>query len=155
MPTSTIIRATFFVLGAAVGGGAVAVLNASKKRETPSTPTVPTTSSGTTRATGSKAPIEVGVTGDIRFSAGAATAAGPVLKYGNPGTQRHKIIFRVSFKPTVVGYALPRVQAPFPTNSYAERMWPRMIVECGIPRGSVAGSVGPPTAFDVLRPQNI
>ncbi|KAI0256519.1 hypothetical protein BJV78DRAFT_1165001 [Lactifluus subvellereus] len=80
MPTSTIIRATFFALGAAVGGGAVAVLNASKKRETPSPPTVPTTSSGTTRV-----PIEVDISGDIRFSAGAATAVGPVLKYGNPG----------------------------------------------------------------------
>ena len=74
MPTSTFIRATFFALGAALGGGAVAVLNASKKRETPSTPT-----------TSSKPPIEVGVTGDIRFSAEAATAVGPVLKYGNPG----------------------------------------------------------------------
>jgi endonuclease G len=61
MSASSIIRAAFFALGAAVGGGAVVAINASKKKEA-----VETT-------------VEVGL------SAGAATAIGPVLKYGNPG----------------------------------------------------------------------
>jgi endonuclease G len=73
MPSSTLLRATFFALGAAAGGGAVAVLNASKKKEVPNT----------TQA--SPPLVEVGVTGDPRFSARATTAVGPVLKYGNPG----------------------------------------------------------------------
>ena len=73
MPASSLVRAAFFALGAAVGGGAVAALNASKKREA-------------TNA-GLKVPVvEVDVAGDPRFSAEAATALGPVLKYGNPGT---------------------------------------------------------------------
>ena len=80
MPTSTLLRATFFALGAAVGGGAVAVLNASKKRETVALPGVPPS------PTQVRPPlVEVGVTGDPRFSALATTAVGPVLKYGNPG----------------------------------------------------------------------
>ena len=73
MSTSTLLRATFFALGAAVGGGAVAVLNASKKKEAPSATQV------------SPPLVEVGITGDPRFSARATTAVGPVLKYGNPG----------------------------------------------------------------------
>ena len=77
MPTSTLLRATFFALGAAVGGGAVAVLNSSKKKEAVALP----------NATQVGPPlVEVGVTGDPRFSARATTAVGPVLKYGNPGT---------------------------------------------------------------------
>ncbi|KAH9180378.1 hypothetical protein EDB89DRAFT_2119901 [Lactarius sanguifluus] len=72
MPTTTLLRATFFALGAAVGGGAVAVLNASKKKEAVVLP-------------GVRPPlVEVGVTGDPRFAAPATTAIGPVLKYGNP-----------------------------------------------------------------------
>jgi hypothetical protein len=66
MPASSLVRAAFFALGAAVGGGAVAALNASKKREAADP--------------GLKLPIvEVGVAGDPRL------AVGPVLKYGNPG----------------------------------------------------------------------
>ena len=57
MPTSTLLRATLFTLGAAVGGGAVAVLNASKKKEAVALPPLVDT-------------------GDV----------GPVLQYGNPGT---------------------------------------------------------------------
>jgi hypothetical protein len=126
MPTSTFIRATFFALGAALGGGAVAVLNASKKRETPSTST-----------TSSKPPIDVGVTGDIRFSAGATTAVGPILKYGNPGTQHHVLAL------SEYHYYCNPLQAPFPTNSYAKRMWPHMTVECGILHGSVVPTHSP------------
>ena len=76
MPTSTLLKATFFALGAAVGGGAVAVLNVSKKKEAVALP-------GATEV--SPPLVEVGVTGDPRFSARAMTAVGPVLKYGNPG----------------------------------------------------------------------
>jgi len=57
MPTSTLLRATLFALGAAAGGGAVAVLNASKKKEAVALPP-----------------------GDQ-----ATSVVGPVLKYGNPG----------------------------------------------------------------------
>jgi len=83
MPTSSLARAAFFALGAAVGGGAVAALNASKKKEA--------STAGSTEVTSLKVPrnlpvVEVGVAGDPRFSAGAVTAVGPVLKYGNPGT---------------------------------------------------------------------
>jgi endonuclease G len=77
MPASSLARAAFFALGAAVGGGAVAAFNASNKKEAPSSPPAITARS--------KAVVEVGATGDPRFSAGAATAAGLVLKYGNPG----------------------------------------------------------------------
>jgi len=82
MPTSSLARAAFFALGAAVGGGAVAALNAFKKKEAATT--------GSTEVTSLKVPrnlpvVEVGVAGDPRFSAGAVTAVGPVLKYGNPG----------------------------------------------------------------------
>jgi hypothetical protein len=78
MPASSIIHAACFALGVAVGGGAVVAINASKKREalaqasSPKVPNLPI--------------VEVGITGDPRLSAGAATAVGPVLKYGNPGT---------------------------------------------------------------------
>ena len=78
MPASSIIHAACFALGAAVGGGAIVAINASKKRE------------ALAQASSQKGPnlpiVEVGVTGDPRLSAGAATAVGPVLKYGNPGT---------------------------------------------------------------------
>jgi endonuclease G len=73
MPASSIIRAAFFALGAAVGGGAVVAISASKRKEA-------------SRTTAPNLPLaEVGVTGDPRLSAGVATAVGPVLKYGNPG----------------------------------------------------------------------
>jgi hypothetical protein len=77
MPTSSLIRATFFALGVVAGGGAVAVLNASKKTKS--------TSPGTTQTTVPPL-VELGVAGDARFSPVVAqTAVGPVLKYGNPG----------------------------------------------------------------------
>ncbi|KAF8275206.1 hypothetical protein EI94DRAFT_1560458 [Lactarius quietus] len=79
MPSSTLLRATFFALGAVVGGGAVAVLNAPKKKEVPIT----------TQA--SPPLVEVGVTGDPRFSA-RATTVGPVLKYGNPGPVSDQLV---------------------------------------------------------------
>lgn len=74
MPASSIIHAACFAVGAAVGGGAVAALHASRKKE-----------ALRTTAQASNALAEVGVTGDPRLSAGAATAVGPFLKYGNPG----------------------------------------------------------------------
>jgi hypothetical protein len=84
MPTSSLIRATFFALGVVAGGGAVAVLNASKK--TKSTSPAATATSGTTQTTVPPL-VELGVAGDARFSPVVAqTAVGPVLKYGNPGT---------------------------------------------------------------------
>ncbi|KAI9509960.1 hypothetical protein F5148DRAFT_977512 [Russula earlei] len=87
MPALSITRAAFFALGAAVGGGAVAALNASKKKDAPSSPETP--------ASPAKLPIvHVGVTGDPRFSAGAATAVGPVLKYGNPGPISDQLVHR-------------------------------------------------------------
>ncbi|KAH9981468.1 hypothetical protein BGW80DRAFT_335064 [Lactifluus volemus] len=82
MPTSSLIRATFFALGVVAGGGAVAVLNASKKTKSTSPATIAT--SGTTQATVPL--VELGVAGDARLSPVVAqTAVGPVLKYGNPG----------------------------------------------------------------------
>src|SRR5579863_8364845 len=64
MPASSLVRAAFFALGAAVGGGAVAALNASKKKE-PAT-------AGSTEVTSLKVPhsrplVEVGVAGDPLF----------------------------------------------------------------------------------------
>ncbi len=92
MPASTVIRAAFFALGAAVGGGAVAAINASRKKDaldrTSASTSQASTSSGIL-TTGNVPLVEVGVTGDPRLSraAGAVTAAvaGPVLKYGDPG----------------------------------------------------------------------
>ena len=132
MPTSSLVRAAFFALGAAVGGGAVAALNVSKKKEAATT--------GSTEVTSLKVPrntplVEVGVAGDPRFSAGAATAVGPVLKYGNPGTYATALDLHTLSLSYRRGFVV--AQAPFPTNSCAERMWRRMIVACGIPLGSV------------------
>jgi endonuclease G, mitochondrial len=85
MPASSLVRAAFFALGAAVGGGTVAVLNASKKKEAPS---LSTSLEPAVTAVGiPKLPVvDVGVAGEPRFFAGVATAGGPILKYGNPGT---------------------------------------------------------------------
>ena len=87
MPTSSIIHAALFALGAAVGGGTVLAINASRKKEALVRATV-----GTTQAlppTGNLNGPLVEVTGSPRLSqatgAVAALAAGPVLKYGNPG----------------------------------------------------------------------
>jgi hypothetical protein len=84
MPASSVIRVAFFALGAAVGGGTVLAINASRKKDT-----LVRATAGTTQAlppTGNGPLVEVGVTGDPRLSSQAAGAAGPVLKYGNPGT---------------------------------------------------------------------
>lgn len=87
MSTSSVIRVAFFVLGAAVGGGSVVAINASRKKEA-----LVRATAGTTQAlspTGNGPLVEVGVTGNPRLSqaagAAAALAVGPVLKYGNPG----------------------------------------------------------------------
>lgn len=82
MPASSFIRAAFFALGAAVGGGTVVAINASRKKEA--------LAKATTQAlppTGNGPFVEVGVTGPrlSQTGAAAALAAGPVLKYGNPG----------------------------------------------------------------------
>ena len=130
MPTSSLARAAFFALGAAVGGGAVAVLSASKKEKA--------VALGSTETTSSKVPrnfpvVDVGIAGDPRFSAGAAAAVGPVLKYGNPGTYATTPDLHThSYHPELLV-----AQAPFPTNLCAKRMWRRMIVACDIPLGSV------------------
>jgi endonuclease G len=85
MPASSVIRAAFFALGAAVGGGTVVAINASRKKDT----LVRTTASTTQALPPTGALVEVGVTGTPRLSqaagAAAALAPGPVLKYGNPG----------------------------------------------------------------------
>jgi endonuclease G len=81
MPASSIIHAACFAVGAAVGGGAVAALHASRKKEA--------------LRTTAQANPEVGVTGDPRLYAGAATAVGPVLKYGNPGPVFDQLARRV------------------------------------------------------------
>jgi endonuclease G len=87
MPASSLIRVAFFALGAAVGGGTVVALNASRKKEALVRATASTTQA--LPPTGNGPLVEVGVTGNPRLSqaagAAAALAAGPVLKYGNPG----------------------------------------------------------------------
>lgn len=87
MPASSVIHAAFFALGAAVGGGTVVAINASRKKEALVRPTVTTTQA--LPPTGNSPLVEVGVTGNPRLSqaagAAAALAVGPVLKYGNPG----------------------------------------------------------------------
>ena len=85
MPTSSVIRAAFFALGAAVGGGAVVALNASKKQgaATVPSPTADPASSVGPRTT--RPIIEFGAIGDPHFSQ-AVEAGYPVLKYGNPGS---------------------------------------------------------------------
>jgi endonuclease G len=86
MPASSVIRVAFFALGAAVGGGTVVAINASRKKEALVRATASTTQA---LPTGNGPLVEVGVTGKPRLSqaagAAAALAAGPVLKYGNPG----------------------------------------------------------------------
>ena len=132
MPTPSLARAAFFALGAAIGGGAVAALNASKKKEV--------ATAGSTEVTSLKVPrnlpvVEVGVAGDPRFSAGAVTAVGPVLKYGNPGMHVTAPDLHAHTHSYHRGFVV--AQAPFPTNLCARRMWRRMTVACGILLGSV------------------
>ena len=86
MPASSLIRVAFFALGAAVGGGTVAAINASRKKEA----LVGATTSPAQALPPTGNPLlEVGVTGNPRLSQAAGVAAalatGPVLKYGNPG----------------------------------------------------------------------
>ncbi|KAI0005863.1 mitochondrial nuclease [Russula compacta] len=93
MPTSSVIRVAFFALGAAVGGGAVVALNASKKKEAATVPSPtadPTSSAGpsTTRPI-----VELGATGDPRFSQ-VVGAGYPVLRYGNPGPISDQLVRR-------------------------------------------------------------
>jgi endonuclease G len=64
MPSSTIVRAAFFTVGALVGGGVATVLATEKKRQLPPPPT---------------AVIQVGPTG------APTLGLSPVLKYGDPG----------------------------------------------------------------------
>lgn len=89
MPASSVIRVAFFALGAAVGGGAVVAINASRKKEALVRATASTTQALPPTGTGTGPLVEVGVTGDPRLSqaagVSAALGAGPVLKYGNPG----------------------------------------------------------------------
>ena len=82
MPASSIIRVAFFALGAAVGGGTVLAINASRKKGALVRATASTTQA--LPPTGNGPLVDVGVTGSPRLSQ-AAGAAGPVLKYGNPG----------------------------------------------------------------------
>ena len=83
MPASSVIQAAFFALGAAVGGGTVIAINASRKKEA----LMRATASTTQVLPGPL--VEVGVTGNPHLShaagAAAALSVGPVLKYGNPG----------------------------------------------------------------------
>ena len=120
MPASSLVRAAFFALGAAVGGGAVAALNASKKKDSSSSSTAVTA-----RSTGSNIPkqlpnlpvVDVGVTGEPRFSAGVATAGDLILKYGNPGTNANGWPSESHF--LTVGGNRCFAQVPFQTNSCA------------------------------------
>jgi endonuclease G, mitochondrial len=87
MPASSVIRVAFFALGAAVGGGTVVAINASRKKEALVRATASTTQA--LPPTGNGPLVEVGLTGNPRLSQAAGAAAalpvGPVLKYGNPG----------------------------------------------------------------------
>ena len=87
MPASSIIHAAFFALGAAVGGGTVVAISASRRKEALVRATASTTQAQP--PTGNGPLVDVGVTGNPRLSqatgASAALAVGPVLKYGNPG----------------------------------------------------------------------
>ncbi|KAI0057129.1 hypothetical protein BV25DRAFT_1460950 [Artomyces pyxidatus] len=82
MPSTTLIRAAFFTVGAVVGGGVVTALGASRRKEavvvTSATPVY-------TGKTVDTPLIEAGVAGDPRISSIAGAAVGPVLKYGYPG----------------------------------------------------------------------
>ena len=134
MPTSSLARAAFFALGAAVGGGAVAALNASKKKEA--------ATAGSTEVTNLKVSrnlpvVEVGVAGGPRLTAGAVTAVGPVLKYGNPGTHVTTLDLHTHIHTLSYHRGFVAAQVPFPTNLCAKRMWRRMIVACGTLLGSV------------------
>jgi hypothetical protein len=84
MPASSVIRVALFALGAAVGGGTVVAINASRKKEALVRATASTTQA--LPPTGNGPFVEVGVAGRPQLSrAAAGLAAGPVLKYGNPG----------------------------------------------------------------------
>ena len=68
---STIVRTTFFAVGALVGGGIAAAVTTSRQRLLPPDATHPM--------------VEIGPNGKAQIS----NIASPVLKYGNPGVYGH------------------------------------------------------------------
>jgi hypothetical protein len=86
MPSSSIVHAACFAVGAVVGGGTVAALTSRKSGISsppsyPQAPPVPSSSiSGLAKGDG--AVMQIGKSGQVNF---AGAGAGAVLKYGHPG----------------------------------------------------------------------
>ena len=139
MPASSVVRVALFALGAAVGGGTVVAINASRKKEALVRATASTTQALPPTSNGPL--VEVGVTGNPRLSqAAGATAAlevGPVLKYGNPGMNDTQMAAISVNEQRLIAMC----QAPFSTNLCAGRMSLDMIVACGILHGSVSSPI--------------
>ena len=101
MPSATVIRAAFFAVGAAVGGGVATALGASKRKEL--AVAVP----ASTSASQNFPVIDTGAEGDLRLSPSTGSEIVPVLKYGNPGPESSSLtvythlmpLYRPSFRP--------------------------------------------------------
>lgn len=99
MPTANLIRAACFALGAAVGGGAVAVGMATRRREEP----VAAGEASTSIADSAYQPINVrksepvvktmpsGLPDLVNSTELMAGPAGAILKYGHPGVLRSSV----------------------------------------------------------------
>ena len=101
MPSSALVHAACFAVGAIVGGGAVAAASLSRKRDT----TIPA-------VTKSTPVVELGRGGnlDIAKTAQNLVEAEGILKYGNPGKA-----FRRGHKLLIEKIIDPCFQALFPT----------------------------------------
>lgn len=86
MPSATVIRAAFFAVGAAVGGGVATALGASKRKEL--AVAVP----ASTSASQNFPVIDTGAKGDLRLSPSTGSEIVPVLKYGNPGPLSDQLV---------------------------------------------------------------
>lgn len=82
MPSTTLVHAACFALGAAVGGG-IAAASLSRKRDAVAPP-IPVTLART--PAGPVVELNKGGQLDVARTAENLTLAGGVLKYGNPGT---------------------------------------------------------------------
>ena len=93
MPSATVIRAAFFAVGAAVGGGVATALGASKRKELAVALPASTSSSQNFPV------IDTGAKGDLRLSSSAGSEIVPVLKYGNPGSKSFSLTAYTHFMP--------------------------------------------------------
>lgn len=85
MPSSSIIRAACFAVGALVGGGAVAALQQKRQSPVPIPAQTSTTLSSSTPSPSSAPVVKTGPNGLPDLAKTLTQTSDAVLRYGNPG----------------------------------------------------------------------